>query len=265
MTPSRSEARRRARPARAIAVAAIAGWVLPVAAAHAEVVVNEDQFRDWIGRCETDTTTGQVVCFIYTGRVAEVEGEELAARVVVGIGDSLQPIVYLDVPDTAEPATGFMLQVDNQEPFSGRFISCATGWCHTEAAGEVAQVLVQQFRGGSQATASFVLEEQDARVDLPLSLLGFTAAYAQLLAIHEEAARLSAEDVVDEPAGAEAEEPDGAADDEPSTDGEPAAQETDAEAPADAADETESAAGRTVPADDQPPAQPEPDGDQAAE
>ena len=56
------------------------------------------------------------------------------------------------------------------------------------AAGEVAQVLIQQFRAGSQAVASFIIEEKDLQVDMPMSLLGFTAAYTQLLKIHQDAA-----------------------------------------------------------------------------
>ena len=162
--------------------------------ANAEVVVQEDSYRDWIGRCETETTTGEVVCFIYTGRVAEFEGEELAARLVVGLGDQLQPIVYLDVPDTAEPADGFMLRIDSREPFSGRFIDCSNGWCHTEAGGEIGEELVAQFRAGSTATASFIVEERQAQFDMPLSLLGFTAAYEQLVAIHQRALEAAALD-----------------------------------------------------------------------
>ncbi|MGF1625605.1 MAG: invasion associated locus B family protein [Alphaproteobacteria bacterium] len=200
MTPRRSEARCRAlRRAAPIGAAAALSLAL---AAHAEVVVNEDEFRDWIGRCETETTTGEVLCFIYTGRVAEVDGEALAARIVVGIGDNLGPIVYLEVPDTAEPAAGFMLQVDQREPFNGLFSTCSTGWCHTQAAGEIAQLLIDQFRAGSQATASFVLEGTSVRIDMPLSLMGFTAAYTQLVAIHQQAMDAAAEDAA---AAAEAE------------------------------------------------------------
>lgn len=239
MTPSRSEAASRARRGPIVAAAALAALVLPLAPARAEVVVNEQEFRDWVGRCQTETNTGQVVCFIYTGRVAEVQGQTLAARIVVGIGDDLQPIVYLDVPDIAEPANGFMLQVDNQEPFSGRFATCSTGWCHTEAGGEIAQILVQQFRAGNRAVASFILEEKELRVDLPLSLLGFTAAYTQLVNIHEEARRAAEE------AAARAQE-EAAEEDAPSAD------EEATQAPEGAADEPEAA-----PAEEDEAAEPE--------
>jgi invasion protein IalB len=219
MTPSRSESASLA-PRLSAAAVALAMLAIP-ATVRAEVVVNEEEFRDWIGRCETETDTGEVVCFIYTGRVAEVEGQELAARIVVGIGDNLVPIVYLDVPDTAEPANGFMLRVDQREPFIGRFATCATGWCHTEASGEVGQALIDQFRAGSEATASFILEEQELQVDMPMSLLGFTAAYTQLLNIHQQAAAATPEGT---------EEP--ATEEEPSAEDEPAVEDATGEEPA---------------------------------
>lgn len=193
MTPSRCES-----PSRALRCAlplATAALLATMATAQAETVVNEDEFRDWIGRCETETTTGEVVCFIYTGRVAEVEGETLAARIVVGLADTLEPIVYLDVPDVAEPATGFMMQIDAREPFSGLFSNCSVGWCHTQATGEVAAVLVSQFRAGSQAVVSFVLEDPTLQVDMPMSLLGFTAAYTRLQQIHQQAAQATIEEL----------------------------------------------------------------------
>ena len=251
MTPSRSEATSRALrlPAAAAALAVLA---MP-AALRAEVVVNEEEFRDWIGRCETETDTGEVVCFIYTGRVAEVEGQDLAARIVVGIGDSLEPIVYLDVPDTAEPANGFMLRVDQREPFSGRFSTCSTGWCHTEAAGEIAQALIQQFRAGSQATASFILEEQELQVDMPMSLLGFTAAYTQLLTIHQQAAAST-------PEGATEEEPatdDAATEEEPATDDATSAEEPATEPGDEATEPTEPEGQAPEEAEPEAPAEPE--------
>lgn len=193
MTPSRCES-----PSRALRCAlplATAALLVTLTTAQAETVVNEDEFRDWIGRCETETTTGEVVCFIYTGRVAEVEGETLAARIVVGLADTLEPIVYLDVPDIAEPATGFMMQVDAREPFSGLFSNCSVGWCHTQATGEVAAVLVSQFRAGSQAIVSFVLEDPSLQVDMPMSLLGFTAAFTRLQQIHQQAAQTTLENL----------------------------------------------------------------------
>ena len=223
MTPSRREAPRR-RTGRALAVLAaglMAGIGTATGSARAEVVVNEDEFRDWIGRCETETTTGEVVCFIYTGRVAEVEGQEIAARIVIGIGDQMDPIIYLDMPDVAEPANGFMLRVDNNEPFSGRFSSCSAGWCQTQAAGDIAVELVRQFRAGAEATASFIIEDEELQVDLPLSLMGFTAAYERLLLIHAQAAETSAEleaQAAEEQAAEEQAADDEAADDEAAPD-----------------------------------------------
>ncbi|MEZ5669356.1 MAG: invasion associated locus B family protein [Alphaproteobacteria bacterium] len=168
--------------------------------ASAEIVAEEDEYRDWVGRCETETETGEVICFIYTVTVGENEEGELATRLMVGINDQLQPVVFLDVPETAEPATGFGLRVDSQQPFSGRFVDCTTGWCRSAASGEIADALIAQFRAGSRATVSFKLEDSDRQVDMPLSLLGFTAAYERLLTIHQRAMDATAAQANETPA-----------------------------------------------------------------
>ncbi len=268
MTPSRREAARRGLGPALAALSAL--LIAGTTAAEAEVVVNEDEFRDWVGRCETETTTGEVVCFIYTGRVADLDGLEIAARIVIGIGDQMDPIVYLDMPDIAEPSNGFMLQVDNNEPFSGRFSTCATGWCQTQAVGDIALELVRQFRGGAEATASFILEEQELQVDLPLSLMGFTAAYERLVTIHQQAAEAAAaaaedaeEPAADEPGDEPADEPgeEAGAADADATDETEAGGEA---GPADGADEPvadDTPAGDDEPAPDAEPEQPAPDAD----
>lgn len=275
MTPSRREAPRRRMGRAQIVLAAGLMAGIGSSAARAEVVVSEDEFRDWIGRCETETTTGEVVCFIYTGRVAEVEGEELAARIVIGIGDQMDPIIYLDMPDVAEPANGFMLRVDTNEPFSGRFSSCSSGWCQTQAAGDIAVELVRQFRAGAEATASFILEDQELQVDLPLSLMGFTAAYERLLLIHSQAAEATVdaqaqaaeEQAAEEQAAEEQAADDEAADDESAGD-EAADEDAGAEEPAsdDAADaesSEEPAADDAAAPDDAGADEPLPDDDAA--
>ena len=212
---------------RAIPIIASLAVCAPIGAA-AETVIDEETFRDWTYRFEYNPDTGEANAFVYTGRVADYEGEELASRIVVILTHTGEPIVYLDVPDRAEPAAGFELQVDQQPPFNGRFNDCSTGWCHTQAIGDIAQELVRQFRGGSEAKVSFVLDEALVQIDLPLSLLGFTAAYTRMNEVHAELVAAMIEQQ-EEAAQAETEQPEGAevpvAEDPEASEGEGAADE----------------------------------------
>ena len=165
-----------------ISALAAAAMFSSVSVGQAEVQVQEEQFRDWVHRCELETELNAVKCFIYTGRGETLpDGTQHSVNIIVGlVGPDLIPLVYVEVPDIASPERGVQVQIDTNEPLNGRFAACNIGWCQTVAGGEVAEMMVTQFRAGAQATVRFFLEDNETLLQVPMSLFGFTAAYTML-------------------------------------------------------------------------------------
>ncbi len=251
-----------------MAALAAAAMFSTVSTGQAEVQVQEEQFRDWVHRCELETEINAVKCFIYTGLAETLpDGTQHSVNIIVGlVGPELEPLVYVEVPDIASPERGVQIQVDTNEPLTGRFAACNIGWCQTVAGGEIAAMMVSQFRAGAQATVRFFLEDNETLLQVPISLFGFTAAYTKLsedmtAAIAEIQAAAEAAAAAEAEAAAEGDEGDAvegdgdgdAADGAPEDGAEDGAEESAADegaaddAPADGADDASSG---DAPADD---------------
>ncbi len=156
----------------AAALAAFA--VIPASAAPVE-----KQFDDWKLVCDSDKAAKQP-CYITQHLVAPDTGLGVAAAAVVFLPGKKEPSIAFNVAPQADPKQPIAVQIDDKAPLSHPIESCNADRCSMTAS--FGPALQKQFQSGKKALLSFAVQTDGARIAVPLSLKGFSAAFKALQA-----------------------------------------------------------------------------------
>ena len=93
---------------------------------------------------------------------------------------TVESVINVAVPIMVDLTQGLRIQVDEAEPATAAYRFCSREACEVRT--PVPNALVDSFKRGAAATLSFVYlaSGQPQRVEVPVSLSGFTAAYEAL-------------------------------------------------------------------------------------
>lgn len=137
--------------------------------------VETQRFQDWEVQCPTDA--GQQPCTM-NQVVNTPDGSEPIMRAMVGYPPQADGAVLVFLlPLGVRLAPGMQLQVDNNEPVGFPYQICLEQGCRANLPLEPA--MLNSLRGGSSATVS-VIGPDGQRMDMDLSLMGFTAASSEI-------------------------------------------------------------------------------------
>ncbi|UYF98826.1 invasion associated locus B family protein [Halomonas sp. GD1P12] len=139
--------------------------------------VDTQRFQDWEVRCPAGNT-GQQSCTM-NQIVNNPDSNEPLMRAMVGYPPQAQGMAVMAfvMPLGVNLAPGMQLQVDSNEPVGFPYQFCQEQGCRADLPLEAS--LLQQLRGGSTATVSAIAPDGQ-RLDLNLSLMGFTSASQQI-------------------------------------------------------------------------------------
>ena len=132
---------------------------------------DSEQFEDWEVRCPTNAQPA--ICEM-TQLVNSPQGGEPIMRVIMAYPQEIDTaaIIFL-LPLGVRLAPGLQLVIDNGEPINFPYQVCQQQGCRADL--PISEPLRQRMRNGSTATVS-VIGPRGNRLDLPVSLQGFTAA-----------------------------------------------------------------------------------------
>ncbi|GAB2718572.1 invasion associated locus B family protein [Halomonas garicola] len=132
--------------------------------------MDTETFKDWDVNCPVNSSEGNCAM---TQMIEDASGEPVL-RVVVGNPPQLDSAAMtILTPLGVRLAAGLQLQVDSNEPVGMPYQVCLPQGCRADL--PLPAELVSQLRGGSTATISMI-DPDDQRVDLDVSLMGFTSA-----------------------------------------------------------------------------------------
>ncbi len=135
--------------------------------------VDTQQFQDWEVRCPTGAQAPANACTM-TQLVNNPDSDQPLMRVVMAYPPEIDgPAMVFILPLGVRLAPGLQLTIDNGEPINFPYQVCQQQGCRADL--PVKESLRQKMRNGSTATVSLI-GPRGERLDLPVSLLGFTAA-----------------------------------------------------------------------------------------
>lgn len=163
--------------ARLIAAFATILYVLTALSPAQAISAREKDFQDWRLRCERKSDNDPERCFIM--QIAKTAKDK---RDILRIGvrypePEKAAMVFLTLPLGVYLPGDLMLQIDDGETLRIPVEICLANGCHTRMALEGA--LLKNMKGGQQATLTF-FDSRQQKITVPVSLAGFTAAYAAL-------------------------------------------------------------------------------------
>ncbi|QGM21211.1 invasion associated locus B family protein [Spiribacter sp. 2438] len=145
----------------------------PGAAPEAEI---RAEHQDWVVRCQPapeDAFGAGESCEMYQ-QVSEQETGQTVLETVIGFPPGAdQPVALFNLPLGMLLPPGVQLQVNDNEPIRFAVQLCVQSGCRADIVLE--PELVEQMRAGSQATLT-IADPQGQGVELPLSLMGFSAS-----------------------------------------------------------------------------------------
>ena len=140
------------------------------------------EHQDWVVRCQPapeDAFGAGELCEMYQ-QVSEQNSQQTVLEVVIGYPQGAdQPIALFNLPLGMRLPPGVALRVDNNEPINFPIQICLRGGCRANIA--LSDDLTRQLRAGSQAQLT-IADPQGQEIQLPLSLLGFSAALSDVQA-----------------------------------------------------------------------------------
>ena len=138
--------------------------------------------ENWVVRCQPapeEAFGAGEFCEMYQ-QVSEQETEQTVLEVVIGYPQgSGQPVALFNLPLGMRLPPGVELRVDDNEPVAFPVQLCLGTGCRADI--ELGETLVAQMRAGAEAVLTIV-DPQGRNVELPMSLLGFSAALDALQA-----------------------------------------------------------------------------------
>ncbi|MDP6692126.1 MAG: invasion associated locus B family protein [Alphaproteobacteria bacterium] len=166
-------------PANARAIAALATilFALTSLAPAQAITAREKDYQDWRLRCERKSDSAPEHCFIM--QIAKtLKDKRDALRIGVRYPDPDRPaMVFLTLPLGVYLPGGLTMQIDDGETLRIPLEICLKNGCHTRM--DLEGTLLKDLQAGQQATLIF-FDAQQQQIVVPVSLAGFTAAYAAL-------------------------------------------------------------------------------------
>jgi invasion protein IalB len=137
--------------------------------------------QEWRKYCNPDPVTGQEGCAIIYDVYAN--SNTVLARVSLSylLEDPGTIILSIWLPTGVFVDQGVLFQVDQNQPMLVPFRLCDPQICIAET-GEVGLPVINQMKAGSQLTVAAIVPNPNVeggaqRIDLPITLIGFTAIY----------------------------------------------------------------------------------------
>lgn len=132
-----------------------------------------ERFQDWGVRCSVTKGNGEKTCKMFQVVTYAETGKQVMA-VVVGHPQQLnQPVAVFRLPLGIRLPPGIRLSVTGEDPITFPVQICLPQGCRAHLL--LKDALVDKLRAGLEATVT-IRGPQGRRIDLPLSLMGFTAA-----------------------------------------------------------------------------------------
>lgn len=147
----------------------------------AEAGVEVQQFQDWAVRCGQPAAGGQRACEMVQQRQDE-QGQTVLAIAVGNVPGAPDPGMLIILPLGIWLPPGVMIMVDGGERVPARIERCERRGCQVELLLE--QKVLTLLRSGREAHVLFQIYDEQGEtreVGVPFSLLGFTAALAEVV------------------------------------------------------------------------------------
>ena len=158
-----------------------AASVLALSSAPAPAQEDVTDLQQWRKYCNPDPATGEEGCAVIYDVYANAS--TVLARVSLSflLVDPTTIILSIWLPTGVFVDQGVLFQVDQNEPMLVPFRLCDPQICIAET-GEVGLPLVNQMKAGGQLVVAAIVPNPNVeggaqRIDLPITLLGFTTTY----------------------------------------------------------------------------------------
>jgi invasion protein IalB len=140
---------------------------------------NGQKFQDWMLRCKQPEGKPEY-CEMHQ-RVDNRKGERVLLAVVGRVPGSDSPGMLVLLPLGIALPSGAFLKIDSGEPQPLEFKLCDRSGCRIETL--LKDDLLAKLKAGTKATVTFYVFDQQGRqqIDVPVSLLGFSAALAEVM------------------------------------------------------------------------------------
>lgn len=155
---------------------ALAG-AISVAADAAAAPQEEQAFRDWSVKCEGEDGKAKR-CFAYQNIVHTKTGKRMLTLSAGYLGPKGEPWIVVTAPLGVLLPSGVALKVDKLKRFDAPFKICTDKGC--EAGIPLGKVLLRNMKAGLVARVAFMDGTASRQVTVPVSLLGFSAAFRTL-------------------------------------------------------------------------------------
>jgi invasion protein IalB len=138
-----------------------------------------EQFQDWTVRCERVQEDGETVrvCEMLQQVTVEETGETIMEVAVGFVPERELPVALFTVPLGVRLQPGLLLTVDENEPVRIAIEICGPDGCLASMLFD--EDMLNQFMRGAAGTVR-IRDARDQSFDLPMSMMGFTAALERL-------------------------------------------------------------------------------------
>jgi len=134
-------------------------------------------FKDWTARCEQAPGTSLPRCFIFQNLVLKESGQRLVHMAVGYLAGQNQAAAIVTMPLGISLPAGAAISVDGGDPLDMVIERCDTNGC--VGAVTLSAAFLAQLKRGREARIGFH-DGTRRRIDVPVSLLGFTAGFNSL-------------------------------------------------------------------------------------
>jgi len=173
-----------------LAALAVAGDAAPALAQATEAPESAEpepgprdglEFQDWRLRCEAPTEQRPEFCEMRQ-RIVDQDGNRVVLAAVGRLPNIDRPGLLFILPLGISLPPGTFLKIDQAEEQPVPVERCEQQGCRIELV--LDDELLSRLKAGTRATVSFYIYDrqgQRPRVDVPISLLGFSAALAEVM------------------------------------------------------------------------------------
>ena len=173
-----------------LAALAVAGAAAPALAQETQAPESAEpkagprdgqEFQDWRLRCEAATEQRPEFCEMYQ-QIFDQDRNRVVVAAVARLPNTDTPGLLFILPLGISLPAGAFLKIDQGEEQRVPVERCLQQGCRIELL--LNDELLSQLKAGTRATVSFHIYDgqgQRPRVDVPISLLGFSAALAEVM------------------------------------------------------------------------------------
>ena len=140
------------------------------------------RFQDWILHCKTITEGKPEACEMQQD-IVNKQGAHVLLAIVGRVPNVETPGMLVLLPLGIALPPGVFLKIDDGDPHPLQVTLCTKEGCHAEEAPLKSDVLAQ-LKAGTKAVVGFHVYNQQGKqpqVGVPVSLLGFSAALAEVM------------------------------------------------------------------------------------